>query len=222
MADLKQIKIGNTTYNIEPYTSYAKKDAGIYYVEGTSTLEGVWVGSNADITEYYDGLTILYKINKAGSSGGVTLNINGLGAKAVYRYGTTKVTTHHPVNSIIVLSYMADLNGGCWMVSHSYDSAGTSSDTKVTQNYSTLDGNYPILLSATEGVTSIESRGATTAILNNKIYANPYNPTITISDDQGTTVLGSSFLSTELSLGLTDYKINIEQDCLEIQYVDYD
>lgn len=26
MADLKQIKVGSTTYNIEPYTSYLKLD----------------------------------------------------------------------------------------------------------------------------------------------------------------------------------------------------
>ena len=33
MADLKQIKVGNTTYNIEPYTSYLKLD-------GTTTMTG--------------------------------------------------------------------------------------------------------------------------------------------------------------------------------------
>ena len=33
MADIKQIKVGSTTYNIEPYTSYLKLD-------GTSTMTG--------------------------------------------------------------------------------------------------------------------------------------------------------------------------------------
>ena len=99
----------------------ANYNEGIYYVEGTSTTAGTWLGSNERIKEYYDGLMILYKINQAGANT-TTLNINGLGAKTVYRFGTTKVTTHFGVNSIIVLSYMADLNGGCWMVLNSYDS----------------------------------------------------------------------------------------------------
>ena len=99
----------------------ANYNEGIYYVEGTSTTAGTWLGSNERIKEYYDGLMILYKINQAGADT-TTLDINGLGAKTVYRFGTTKVTTHFGVNSIIVLSYMADLNDGCWMVLNSYDS----------------------------------------------------------------------------------------------------
>ena len=36
MADLKQIKVGNTTYNIEPYTSYLPLTGGV--ISGTITL----------------------------------------------------------------------------------------------------------------------------------------------------------------------------------------
>ena len=46
-------------------------------------------------------------------------------------------------------------------------------DTKVTQAYSTNNAIYPILMTATAGNTSTSSRGDTTAILNNSIYANP-------------------------------------------------
>lgn len=49
------------------------------------------------------------------------------------------------------------------------------SDTKVTQAYSASSGSYPLLMSATSGTTSTSSRGATTSILNNQIYANPYS-----------------------------------------------
>jgi len=49
----------------------------------------------------------------------------------------------------------------------------TNTDTLVTQAYSTTNNSYPILLSATAGITSTSSRGAKTAILNNGIYANP-------------------------------------------------
>ena len=49
----------------------------------------------------------------------------------------------------------------------------TNTDTLVTQAYSTTNNSYPILLSATAGITSTSSRGAKTTILNNGIYANP-------------------------------------------------
>ena len=114
---------------------------GIHYVEGNSTTDGTWLGTNSRITEYYDGLTILYKINKAGAST-TTLNINGLGAKTVYRYGTTKVTTHFGVNSIIVLSYMADLNSGCWMVLNSYDSTNVDQLRPSYARFYTADALY--------------------------------------------------------------------------------
>ena len=48
-----------------------------------------------------------------------------------------------------------------------------NTDTKVTQVYSTTNASYPLLLSATSGVSSTSSRGATTAIVNNQLYANP-------------------------------------------------
>lgn len=51
--------------------------------------------------------------------------------------------------------------------------ADSNTDTKVTQAYSTTNNSYPVLFSATAGVTSTSSRGATTSIVNNGIYANP-------------------------------------------------
>jgi len=49
----------------------------------------------------------------------------------------------------------------------------TNTDTLVTQAYSTANNSYPLLFSDTAGITSTNSRGAKTAILNNGIYANP-------------------------------------------------
>lgn len=136
-------------------SDFAFAKEGIYYVEGSGTTAGQWLGSNDRIIEYYDGLTVLYKINVAGHKDGVTLNINGKGAKTVYRYGTTKVTTHYPVNSVIVLSYMADINSGCWMVLGDYDSnsntvpsaycetaAGTAAKVASCTNYTLTANTY--------------------------------------------------------------------------------
>jgi hypothetical protein len=68
----------------------------------------VWTGTCDDITEYYDGLLIAYKINVAGASDPATsLNINNLGAKTVKLNNDTALTTHYPVGSILLLTYSA-------------------------------------------------------------------------------------------------------------------
>ena len=51
----------------------------------------------------------------------------------------------------------------------------TNTDTLMTQAYSTSNASYPMLMSATSGVSSTSSRGATTSVLCNKIYGNPYS-----------------------------------------------
>jgi len=55
----------------------------------------------------------------------------------------------------------------------------TNTDTLVTQAYSTANNSYPLLFSGIAGITSTDSRGAKTAILNNGIYANPSTSKIT-------------------------------------------
>lgn len=106
---------------------------GIPYIVGDSTTAGVWTGTYEGITEYYEGLTVLYKLNVAGVSGGSTLNINGLGAVSVKRNASTTVTTTYPVGSVVMLTY----SGGAWLTAD-YDvdgrnTAGTGalSNTKL-------------------------------------------------------------------------------------------
>ena len=107
----------------------ADKTNGIYYIVGDGTTAGKWTGTCDDITEYYDGLTIAYRINIAGVSGGTTLNINGLGAIAVRR-NASAVTTHYGVNSLIHLTYTTIDGVGYWQTadydSNTKNSAGTT------------------------------------------------------------------------------------------------
>lgn len=107
----------------------ADKTNGIYYIVGDGTTAGTWTGTCDDITEYYDGLTIAYRINIAGVSGGTTLNINGLGAIAVRR-NASAVTTHYGVNSLIHLTYTTIDGVGYWQTadydSNTKNSAGTT------------------------------------------------------------------------------------------------
>lgn len=163
---LEEGRINLSAYN------YANKDEGVFYVEGTSTAAGTWLGSNTRIAAYYDGLTILYKINKAGATT-TTLNINSLGAKTVYRYGTTKLTTHYPVNSVILLTYMADLNSGCWMVTGDYNS-----------NDNTVPTAHCTTAAATGGKTATCTYYTATANSYTMVlmrYANTYNGAITLN-----------------------------------------
>lgn len=55
--------------------------------------------------------------------------------------------------------------------------ASTNTDTKVTQEHCTDEGNYVILASSNVG-SSTTDKGDTTAIFNSKIYMNPYKGTI--------------------------------------------
>ena len=152
--EIKQIKLDSTNYDI-----IAKN--GAYYVEGAGTTDATaktsaWTGTSEYITSYYDGLTIKYKIGVAGQTT-TTLNINNLGAKRVYRFSTTTLTTHFPVGSIITLTYHTDLNDGCWMC-NDYDA---NSDTKVYvyRQTSSYNGDYPLLVSRTKAA-DIATKGS--------------------------------------------------------------
>lgn len=99
-----------------------------------------WTGTSDCISEYTDGLRISYKIPEVGQTT-TTLNINNLGAKTIYRFGTSKLTTHFAVNQIITLIYCADLNGGCW-VTNDYDA---NTDTKLKVYKTSTDKDYPVI-----------------------------------------------------------------------------
>lgn len=137
--------------------------AGIIYIEGTGTTAGTWLGTHNKITSYYKGLTIAYKIPIAGAST-TTLNINDLGAITVKR-NTSNLTTHIPVNSVIVLVY----DGTNFMWSD-YDSTDTSTlrlyyqrfkaGTNGIKQYSLIlkdaDGNWQSL-TTTSGTTATKT-----------------------------------------------------------------
>lgn len=160
---------GLKTYHngvISALNKKANKTDGTFYVEGTSVTNGVWLGRNDQITEYYDGLTILYKINKSGAPI-TTLNINNLGEKRVYRYSNTPLSTHYKVNSVVVLTYMSNVNGGCWMIAgdkkdsifYIGETQPTEIDIKVwldtNENESSVASNV-MMLSEEDATESVE------------------------------------------------------------------
>lgn len=109
----------------------ANKDEGVYYVKSTSTTNGVWTGTLEGLNSYYFGLTILYETTVEGAEE-TTLNLNGLGAKTIYKYGVTKLTTEYPANSIVLLTYVPGANkliDGCWVVTGDYGEDSEESES---------------------------------------------------------------------------------------------
>ena len=115
MADIKKIKIGSHTYDIRDGRIITLTDSG-------STTAGTWVAGTGsptqNLTGYSDGQLFLYKITKAGSST-TTLNIDGLGAKTVYRSGTSKLSTQYAVGQYLLLAYNS--TNDCFRVLNDYD-----------------------------------------------------------------------------------------------------
>jgi hypothetical protein len=125
MADIKKIKIGDVTYNI-------RDNRVITLTDGGSKTAGTWVANTGsptqNLTAYPDGQLFLYKVTVAGAST-TTLNIDGLGAKTIYRSGSSKLTTHYGVGSYVLLYYSSSLNNGSFIVVNDYAS---DSDSKTS------------------------------------------------------------------------------------------
>lgn len=161
----------------------ADKSEGAFYIEGSGTTDSsaktsTWVGTSDRITSYYEGLTIRYKIGVAGQTT-TTLNINNLGAKTVYRFSTTKLTTQFPVGSIIHLIYHEDLNDGCW-VTNDYD-ANTNTYQRVYPT--TTNKEYPI--TARYDTTTGASYYAEYGRYSTGVTLNPSTNTITATTFKG-------------------------------------
>ena len=168
----------------------ATQAEGVVFIEGSGTTDSTaktstWVGTSNRITGYYDGLAIRYKIGIEGQST-VTLNINNLGAKTVYRFGTTKLTTQFPVGSIITLIYHEDLNDGCW-VTNDYD-ANTNTQQRVYA--STNNVEYPITTryNTSTGSTYYAEYGR----YSTGVTLNPSTNTITATNFKGTATKATS------------------------------
>lgn len=90
--------------------------------DNNSTTAGTWLAKTNKVSALVDGQLFLYKITVAGAST-TTLNITGsggaLGAKKVYRTGTTKLTTQYAVGHYILLAYNS-LNT-CFRLVNDYD-----------------------------------------------------------------------------------------------------
>lgn len=127
---------------------------GIYYVEGTETTRDLWEGTHEDITSYYPGLTVLYKLNLNGRGGDTTsLNINNLGRVAVSDINP------YLAGSIVLLVYTVDANGTAyWKLQECQDTQNTAGTEDATGTKLYLAGGR------------YQSSYGTTTYSNNKVY----------------------------------------------------
>lgn len=162
-------------------TDYATKEEGVYFVDGTgNTTAGTWTGTNSRITSYYDGLVVNFKIGVAGADP-TTLNINDLGAKPCYLRGTTKVTTHYAVGTIVMFSYSADTDA---FYSSDYD----ANNYAYVRQYGnvTTNAEYPMLFSYTKDVPSTYATRYASSQAG--FTFNPSTKTLTATNIKGTTI----------------------------------
>lgn len=114
-----------------------------------------------------------------------TITLNGTATTSPSFYAPTTVGTS---------GYVLKSNGSgapTW-------TSATLTDTKVTEAYSTSNSSYPILMTATAGISSTSSRGATTSILNNQIYANPSTGTISAAYFNGAAAATTAYTTANL------------------------
>lgn len=131
MADITQIQVGSTTYDIRDGKHT------IFIVKGTQTAStNAFKGDLLDIDELYEGLMIQYWLPFAGTSSSATLNLtlkNGVktGAIPMYVSGTSRITTHQVANSYMIYVYHTIMISGTeytgWWAQRAYDSNTTYS-----------------------------------------------------------------------------------------------
>lgn len=115
------------------------------------------------------GTRVTVKFTNQNTANSPTLNINSTGAKNIFHKGAQITSGVNRYMLYGACDFVYD--GTQWLLIGNY--VDTDSNNAVTQAYSTTNNTYPVLMSATAGITSTGSRGNTTSILNNGIYAIP-------------------------------------------------
>lgn len=91
---------------------------GVFYVAVGSqgNTASAWAATLEGLTGYYDGLKVVV-LNGTGAASGtsLTLNLNSLGARSVYRYGTTAISAI-PNGSCTLLTYVGTPASGKWVM----------------------------------------------------------------------------------------------------------
>lgn len=110
----------------------AAKTVSLYTGNGT-TADGTWAAA-----DLFHGLTITVRFQYSNSVASPTLNVNGTGAKPIYRYGTTAPSTSAAsswrAQAVVDFTYDTLLNtNGCWVMHTTVDDNTTYSSMSQTE-----------------------------------------------------------------------------------------
>ena len=198
---MSHLTIDGTTYNLTGSLPMGTVDSTSTATAFTVQIPGV--------TEYFDGLTIYVFNNKIATASGITLNVNSLGAKKIYRANANaEVTTHWAVNTGYLLTYNAarNSNAGGWDWQTGYDSNSDSTCAgNIRNTYSTFAASgaiYDYMLCFQSSETQVipanvvDGSVATTKTLNTASFLpygviGWYNTTTTIAS--GSAIPASNF-----------------------------
>lgn len=115
------------------------KTVSLYTGNGT-TADGTWAAG-----DLFHGLTITVRFQYANTATNPTLNVNGTGAKPMYRYGTTvsgaSAALSWQAQGIVTFTYDTLLNSsGCW-VQNDYNNTTYSAGTAALLTEGTNTGS---------------------------------------------------------------------------------
>lgn len=126
---INKIKVGSTNYNIAS-TAYATCATAAATVAKVAYIEGAEATSGFTLLT---GTTIHVKFTNSNTAANPTLNVNGTGAKAIMKYGTTAigttVYTSWQAGAVVSLTY----DGTNWLLNdHKNETTGNGDITGVT------------------------------------------------------------------------------------------
>ena len=145
----------------------------VEYIVGTQTATtGAWTGVTKDAA-LYAGKMIIYRLPYAGS-GNATLNLTlsgggTTGAKAVYRYASTRLTTQYGANYYIPLIY----NGTYWFALADYDT-NYYDRIRIANAVTTADGDIAAyrFVGTTDGIAYKELNAGNTFDIRHPVLFN--------------------------------------------------
>lgn len=146
---LKSMQQNGSELTLTDESGNTKSFVNIILLEDNgSTTAGTWLAKTNEISSLVDGQMFLYRIAVAGADTttlNITANGTSLGAKTIYRVGTSKLTTHYGVGQFILLTY--NTTNTCFRVVNDYD-ANNYANVRQYQfgdNVAGTSPKYPIL-----------------------------------------------------------------------------
>ena len=154
---------------------YGNGQGGPIFIKGKSTdTAGSWTGDSDEITEYYEGLSIIYLPTVAAAST-TNLNINSFGNMTCYFSGTTKLTSSHFAKNTPIMFTYTYISGSVGMWTRADYNYNTNTFETTTKETSTNATYYVGFFNRYGNVTQQY------AYVNSNLLYNPGTKTLTTS-----------------------------------------